>query len=100
MVVSGPALGGAGPNWGTISVSPGSQSTCTKNCRIGRGAQLGAIGPIGLRPALYGVFTRSMPQLIPVLYTVLLISRQGSCLRRGRFLRRGRGLHTFSFADL
>ena len=37
---------------GTISVGPGSQSTFTKICRIGRGAQLGAIGPIGLRPAL------------------------------------------------
>ena len=45
---TGPALGGAGPNW----VGPGSQLTCTKVCRIGRGAQLGIIGPIGLRPAL------------------------------------------------
>ena len=31
---------------------PRSQSTCTKVCRIGRGDQLGAISPIGLRPAL------------------------------------------------
>ena len=36
----------------TILVDPGSQSTYTKVCRIGRGAQLGAIGPIGLRPTL------------------------------------------------
>ena len=28
---------------GTISSGPGSQSTCSKVCRIGRGAQLGAI---------------------------------------------------------
>ena len=41
-----------GAQLGTISVGPGSQSTCTKVCRIGRGAQLGAIGPNGLRPAL------------------------------------------------
>ena len=41
-----------GSQLGTISVGPGSQSTCTKVCRIARGAQLGAIGPIGLRPAL------------------------------------------------
>ena len=32
-----------GVQLGTISVGPGSQSTCTKVCRIGRGAQLGAI---------------------------------------------------------
>ena len=55
---------------GTISVGPGSQSTCTKVCicmyldkprvdyTLARGdplirvAQLGAIGPIDLRPAL------------------------------------------------
>ena len=37
-----------GAQLGTISVGPGSQSTCTKVCRIGRGAQLGVIGPIGL----------------------------------------------------
>ena len=53
---------------GTVSVGPGSQSTCTKVCtcmyltsrvdytlgrgRLSRGDQLGAIGPIGLRPAL------------------------------------------------
>ena len=33
----------------TISVGPGTQSTCTKVCRIGRGAQLGVVG---LRQAL------------------------------------------------
>ena len=32
-----------GAQLGTISVGPGSQSTCTKVCRIGRGTQLGAI---------------------------------------------------------
>ena len=42
--------GGGGAQLGTMSVGPGSQSTCTKACRIGRGAQLGPIGPIGLRP--------------------------------------------------
>ena len=42
-----------GAQLGTISVSPGSQSTCTKVCRIGHGAQLGAIG---LRPALIGIY--------------------------------------------
>ena len=42
-----------GTQFGTISVSPGSQPTCTKVCRIGRGAQLGSIDPVGLRPALY-----------------------------------------------
>ena len=36
----------------TISVGPDSQSTSTKVYRIGRGAQLGAIGQIGLRLAL------------------------------------------------
>ena len=36
-----------GVQLGTISVGPGSQSTCTKVCRIGRGAQLGALCPIG-----------------------------------------------------
>ena len=41
-----------GAKLGTSSVGSGSQSTCTKVCRIGRGAQLGAIGPNGLRPAL------------------------------------------------
>ena len=41
-----------GAQLGPISVGPGSQSTCTKVYRIGRGAQLGAIGPIGLRQAL------------------------------------------------
>ena len=41
-----------GAQFATISVGPGSQSTCTKVCRIGRGAQLGAIGPIGLKPTL------------------------------------------------
>ena len=45
-------LSWCGAQLGTISVGPGSQSPCTKVCRIGRGAQLGAIGPIGLRPAL------------------------------------------------
>ena len=41
-----------GAQLGTISVSLGSQSNFTKVCRIGCGAQLGAIGPTGLRPAL------------------------------------------------
>ena len=42
-VYTGSALGGAGAQLGTISVGPGSQSTCTKVFKIGRGAQLGAI---------------------------------------------------------
>ena len=41
-----------GAKLGTLLVGPGSQSTCTMVCRIGRGAQLGAIGPVGLRLAL------------------------------------------------
>ena len=40
-----------GAQMGTISVGPDSQSTCTKVNRIGRGAQLGAVGPFGLRSA-------------------------------------------------
>ena len=48
-----------GAQLGTILVGPGSQSTCTKVCRIGCGAQLGAIGPIGLRPALCNSSTYS-----------------------------------------
>ena len=59
----------SGTQLGTISVGPGSQSTCTKvctcivldklrvDCTLAQGtlrhrAQLGAIGPIDLRPAL------------------------------------------------
>ena len=45
-------LRGCGAQLETISVGPGSQSTCTKVCRIGRGAQLEAIGTIVLRLAL------------------------------------------------
>ena len=41
-----------GAQMGPISVGPGSQSSFTKVCRIRRGAQLGAIGPIDLRLAL------------------------------------------------
>ena len=33
--------------------------TCTKVCRIGLGSQLGAIGPIGLRPGLSVKLLRS-----------------------------------------
>ena len=44
-----------GAQLGTISVGPGSQSTCTKVCRIRRGAQMGAIGPTGLGPALNAI---------------------------------------------
>ena len=52
VAVDRPSLRRYGAHLGTNSVGPGSQSTCTnKVCRIGRGAQLGAIGPIGLRPA-------------------------------------------------
>ena len=50
--ISRTGLRKCGAQLGTISVGPGSQSTCTEVCRIGRGAQLGAIGPTGLRPAL------------------------------------------------
>ena len=42
-----------GAQLGTILVGPGSQSTCNKVCRTGCRAQLGAISPIGLRPALH-----------------------------------------------
>ena len=42
-----------GAQLGIISVGPDSQSTCTNVCKIGRGSKLGAIGPIGLRPALH-----------------------------------------------
>ena len=48
----GPALGGAGPNWNNFG------RTRIPVCRIGRGAQLGAIGPIGLRTALNGGTTQ------------------------------------------
>ena len=61
-VPSGPALGDAGPNWEQFQSA---QSTCTKVCTCmyltadytlagppWRGAQLGAIGSIGLRSAL------------------------------------------------
>ena len=37
-----PSLRRCGAQFGTILVSPGSQSTCTKVCRIGRGAQIGS----------------------------------------------------------
>ena len=47
-----------GAQLGTILVGPGSQSTCTKVCRIGHRAHLGAIGPVGLRPALQGITPR------------------------------------------
>ena len=47
-----------GAQLGPISVGPGSQSTCIKVCRIGRGAP---IGPIGLRPALHrGTFKQEV----------------------------------------
>ena len=36
----------SGAQLGTISVGPGSQSTCTKVCRNGRGVQLGVTGPV------------------------------------------------------
>ena len=52
LVITRADLRRCGAQLGTISVGPGSQSTCTKVCRIGRGAQLGAICLIGLRPAL------------------------------------------------
>ena len=45
-------LRSCGAQLGTISVGRGSQSTCSKVCRIGRGALLGAIGRTGLRLAL------------------------------------------------
>ena len=51
-VASRAGLRRSGAQLGTISVAPGSQSTCTKVCRIGSGAHLGAIGSIGLRSAL------------------------------------------------
>ena len=53
---SGPALGDAGPNWEQFR----SAQVPSQVCRIGRGDQLGAIGPIGLRPAVTGVFQNKM----------------------------------------
>ena len=53
-VVSRAGLRRCGAQLGTKSVGPGSLSTCTKVCRIGRRAQLGAIVLIGLRLGLVG----------------------------------------------
>ena len=64
---------------GTISVSPGSQSTCTNVCRIGCGAQLGAIGPIGLRPAL-PIFANVIKMRYYV--TIYVIGMCGLCVYR------------------
>ena len=51
LIVRG-VLSRRGAQLGTLSVGQGSQSTCSKVCCIGRGAQLGAIGAIGIKPAL------------------------------------------------
>ena len=48
-----------GAQLGTISVGPGSQSTCTKVCRIGRGAQIGSNWSNWLRPALMTGISKS-----------------------------------------
>ena len=51
-VQAGPALGGAGHNWEQFRSTQVPSQLAPRVCRIGRGAQLGAISPIGLRPAL------------------------------------------------
>ena len=60
--VSRVGLRRCGPQLGTISVGPGSQSTCTKVCRIRSGAQLRPIGPIGCKATTaYSLFKVGEP---------------------------------------
>ena len=53
-----------GPQLGTISVGPGSQSTCTKVCRIGRGAQLDGSN--------WSIWLKLMPVLGRVIHTTFV----------------------------
>ena len=91
-----PALGGAGPNWEQFR-----SAQVPKVCGIGRGDQLGAIGPIGLRPALsvYSVFAQLFAIHLNIilrtitqnLIEISVTTNKGNIIQGHRNRGRGRG---------
>ena len=56
LIDTGPALGGAGPNREQFRSAQVPSQLAPRSVECGSGAQLGAIGPIGLRPTLVRLY--------------------------------------------